>query len=149
MELQLRPLDRNALRFNQAAIIACLALGFVLNQPWLVAFVAAVMAIGTIWPGAGLFKSVYLSVLRPRGWVKPDVVEDTANAHLFAQGVGALFLIASSVALFTGVTTLGWALAWIVIILAAVNLFFGFCVGCFVYYQLARLGVHIALPTWS
>ena len=142
-------LDRNALRFNQAVIIACLALGFVLNQPWLVAFVAVVMAIGTAWPGAGLFKNVYLSVLRPRGWVKPNVVEDTADAHLFTQGVGALFLIASSVALFAGVTALGWALAWIVIILAAVNLFFGFCVGCFMYYQLARRGVRIALPTWS
>ena len=30
-------------------------------------------------------------------------------------------------------------LAFVVIALAAVNLFFGFCAGCFVYFQLQRL----------
>jgi hypothetical protein len=30
---------------------------------------------------------------------------------------------------------------FIVVVLAAVNLFLGFCVGCFVYYQLNKLGV--------
>lgn len=149
MAANVTSLDRNALRFNQAAIITFLVLGFVFNQPWLVVFVAAVMVVGTIWPNAGLFKTVYQSAFRSRGWLKADIVEDTADAHLFAQGLGGLFLIASSLALFTGVTTLGWALAWVVIILAAVNLFFGFCVGCFMYYQLARFGVRIALPTWS
>ena len=33
------------------------------------------------------------------------------------------------------------ALAWLVIGLAALNLFVGFCAGCFVYYRLNRLGV--------
>ena len=33
----------------------------------------------------------------------------------------------------------GWALAIVVIVLAAINLIFGFCAGCFVYFQLARL----------
>ncbi|HMQ34233.1 MAG TPA: DUF4395 family protein [Chloroflexaceae bacterium] len=34
---------------------------------------------------------------------------------------------------------LGWALALMVVALAAINLIFGFCAGCFVYTQLARL----------
>lgn len=149
MAAQLRPLDRNALRFNQASIITLLVLAFVLNQPWLVAAVAAVMAVGTVWPAAALFKSIYQTVVRPRGWLRPDVAPDTADAHLFAQGVGALFLIAGSAALFSGAAVVGWALAWVVTILAAVNLFFGFCLGCFIYYQLARFGIRVALPTWS
>jgi hypothetical protein len=36
---------------------------------------------------------------------------------------------------------LGWSLVWLVIALAALNLFAGFCVGCAVYYWLARLNV--------
>jgi hypothetical protein len=32
-------------------------------------------------------------------------------------------------------------MAWVVVVLAALNLFLGFCAGCFVYYQLNRLGV--------
>jgi hypothetical protein len=144
-----RPLDRSELRFNQISIISLLVLAFVLNSVWLVAFVGLVMAVGTVWPRAGLFKRVYHAVIKPRGWLKPDVAEDTPAAHLFAQGVGALFLLASTVALLSGAGLVGWTLAWIVIILASVNLFLGFCVGCFVYYQLARFGIRVALPTWA
>jgi hypothetical protein len=35
----------------------------------------------------------------------------------------------------------GWSLAGVVALLAALNLFLGFCAGCFVYYQLNRLHV--------
>jgi hypothetical protein len=36
-----------------------------------------------------------------------------------------------------------------VVSLAAVNLFLGFCAGCFMYYQLARRGLRPNLPTWQ
>ena len=35
----------------------------------------------------------------------------------------------------------GWVLSWLVIVLAALNLFVGFCAGCAVYYWLHRLQV--------
>jgi hypothetical protein len=37
--------------------------------------------------------------------------------------------------------TVGWVLVWVLILLAGLNLFVGFCLGCFVYYQFSRLGV--------
>ena len=43
---------------------------------------------------------------------------------------------------------LGWLLVGVVIALAAVNLFLGFCLGCFMYYQLARRGIQADLPWW-
>ncbi|KPV48357.1 hypothetical protein SE17_38500 [Kouleothrix aurantiaca] len=131
--------DRTALRTNQAFIIALLAVAFVAAQPWLVAFVCAVMALGTALPQAALFQRIYRDVLRPAGLLKPDVHEEDPAPHRFAQGMGAAVLLAASVALFAGATTFGWGLAFVVIALAAVNLFFGFCAGCFVYFQLARL----------
>jgi DMSO reductase anchor subunit len=50
-------------------------------------------------------------------------------------------LLLASLSLWGGYTVLGWVLAWLVVVLAAVNLFFGFCAGCFAFYQLSRLGL--------
>ena len=134
--------DQTALKFNQASIIALTVLGFLLNQPLLVLFVGLVLATGTLFPGAALFKGVYRALFVPRGWLKPNLIADDPAPHRFAQGVGATFLLASSAALLVFRQPVpGWTLAWVVVVLAAVNLFFGFCAGCFVYYQLDRLGV--------
>lgn len=141
--------DQTALRVNQASIISLLIVAFLFDQWWLVAFVAAVMLVGTWWPGAGLFKLVYARLLRPAGLLKPDLQVDDPRPHLFAQGVGGVVLAVSTLALLAGLSVLGWALAGIVVVLAAVNLFFGFCVGCFLYFQLARRGIHLSLPGWQ
>ena len=63
--------DRSAIRFNQALIIAFLLIGFVMNAPWLVVFVAAVMALGTAMPQAALFQRIYLDILRPARLLRP------------------------------------------------------------------------------
>jgi Domain of unknown function (DUF4395) len=133
------PLDRTALRVNQASIIVLLAIAFIIDQPWLVVFVCAVMAIGTVFPRAALFQRLYRDVLRPARLLRPDLHDEDAAPHRFAQGLGAAFLLAASVALFSGAVALGWGLAFVVIALAAINLIFGFCAGCFVYFQIQRL----------
>jgi hypothetical protein len=121
----------------------------VLNQPWLVVFVAAVMWIGTLAPQAGLFKLVYQHVFKPLRIVRPAPKADDPRPHLFAQGVGALVLTISSIALLAGLALVGWALVGVVVALAAINLFLGFCMGCFMYYQLARRGIQAHLPWWQ
>ena len=73
--------------------------------------------------------------------MKPDVVDDNPEPHRFSQIVGFLFLTAGSVALYLGSSFLGWTLVWIVVALAALNAFGGFCVGCAMYYWFARLNV--------
>lgn len=138
----IKKVDTTAIKFNQGSIVGLTLLGFVLNQPYLVLFVGLVLAIGTIWPQAGLFKLVYQKLLKPAGLLKANIIDDDPAPHQFAQGVGALFLLASSsILLGLGNVTVGWVLAWIVIILASINLFFNFCAGCFVYYQLDRFGL--------
>lgn len=133
------PLDRTALRFNQGAIIALLVLAFLLDQPWLVAAVAAVMALGTAAPSLALFQRLYRDALRPAGLLKPDVHVEEAAPHRFAQGMGAGVLVLAALAFALGAPALGWGLALLVVVLAAVNLVFGFCAGCFVFYQVRRL----------
>ena len=141
MDTIARKVDQSALKVNQAFIIAFLILAFVLNTVWLVVFVAAVMLLGTAVPSLSLFKGFYGRVLKPAGLVRPNVITDNPEPHRFAQGFGGVVLVGAVIALFAGATPLGWALAGLVVMLAALNLFLGFCAGCFVYYQLNRLGV--------
>jgi len=136
----LQKVDHSALKTNQLFIIAFNILAFIFNLPILAAFVALVMGIGSAlkMPGFGF---IYKSILKPQGWMKPDVLDDNPEPHRFSQILGFVFMTAGSVALFLGSTVLGWALVWLVVALASLNAFGGFCVGCAMYYWLARLNV--------
>ena len=136
-----RKVDQSALKINQTFIIGLLILAFVLNSIWLVAFVAVVMLLGTAVPNLSLFKRIYQHLLKPAGLVKPNVIVDNPEPHRFAQGFGGVVVAIAVLALLVGATTIGWALTGLVVVLAALNLFLGFCAGCFVYYQLSKLGV--------
>jgi hypothetical protein len=131
--------DRTAQRFNQSMLIAGVVLAFVFDLIWIVPALALVLALGTIDGRLALFQRIYRDLLRPAGLLKPDLHAEDAAPHRFAQGLGASVLALAALALLSGATVLGWGLALLVGILAAVNLFFGFCLGCFMYLQLARL----------
>jgi hypothetical protein len=79
--------------------------------------------------------------LRRLGLLKPDLIPDNPEPHRFAQGLGALVLLGGVAAFLAGLPSLGWGLVWLVIALAALNLFGGFCAGCAVYYWFNRLGL--------
>ena len=136
-----RQVDQNALKSNQAFIIAFLLLAFISDFWPLVAFVALVMLAGTAVPRLALFQQIYRHVLRPLGLVEAQVIADNPEPHRFAQGMGGTVLAAATVAFLAGTAIAGWALVWMVVALAALNLFLGFCAGCFIYYQLNRVGV--------
>lgn len=136
--------DRNALRFNQGAIVLFTVIGFVLGAEagrWAVLAVAAVMLVGTAWAPLGLFIQVYRHVAVRLGLMRPNVVVEDPAPHRFAQGMGGSFLVLAFAALAAGAETLGWVLAWMVVALALVNILFGFCLGCFIYFQLGRAGI--------
>ncbi|HTP60140.1 MAG TPA: DUF4395 domain-containing protein [Spirochaetia bacterium] len=137
---RLGKVDHSSLRVTQGSIIVLLLFSFVLNSPWLVAVVAVLMLAGSAVSRPGFF-FIYLLLLRPAGIVKPDVLPDNPEPHRFAQGFGGVVAAVSALATLLGAAALGWALAWLVIALAALNLFAGFCVGCAVYYWLHRLQV--------
>lgn len=136
-----RKVDQTALRANQSFIISLLLLAFVLNSWPLVAFVGFVMLLGTAIPKMSLFKQLYRRLLLPSGLVKSDIINDNPEPHRFAQGFGGVVLALAVVSLLVGQSILGWALVWLVVILAGLNLFLGFCAGCFLYYQLNKLSV--------
>lgn len=141
MNIIKQTLDHSALKFNQISIITFTLLGFILNQPILPAFVAAVLIAGSVNKKIALFKLVYTHIIKTSGFLKPDLIEDSPAPHEFAQLLGGIVLSIGSILLYNNLSLAGWIFAWVVIILAAANLFFEFCAGCFVYYQLGKLGV--------
>lgn len=136
----LKKIDHSAMTVSQVAIIVLNITAFVLNQPWLAALVTAGMLLGAALgvPGFGF---VYQLALKPAGLVKPHILNDNPEPHRFAQGLGGVFMLGGTLALFGGLSLLGWGLVWMVAALAALNAFGGFCVGCFAYYWLTRIGV--------
>ena len=140
MNPNIKKIDKTSLKFNQACIVLFTALSFLLNTPWIAALVGIIMLLDTLIPGTGLFKLFYKNIIKPLKLLKPQIVEENSSPHRFAQGLGGSFLLLSFILLqYTGLIFLGWALSFIVIALAFINLTLDFCAGCFIYFQLQKL----------
>ena len=137
--------DHSALKVNQTGIVATVLVAFVgsLFSTFFLALIpllAIVLLLGTFVPRLALFKQVYFLVLKPRGIVKPQPVQDRPEPHNFAQGLGGVFLGIASL-LLVSVPIAGLALGLLVAVLAFVNLAFGYCLGCQIFFQLERRGL--------
>jgi hypothetical protein len=137
--------DHSALKVNQTGIVATVLVAFIGSALWrpllvLIPLLGVVLLLGTFAPQLALFKQIYFKVLKPRGIVKPRPVQDRPEPHNFAQGLGGVFLAVSSLFLLP-LPVIGLALALLVAVLAFVNLAFGYCLGCQIYYQLGRRGL--------
>lgn len=130
--------DLSALKFNQLTVVAVTAVALLARQPWLAALLGVAMLLGAVWPGQSAMKWLYRHVGLRLG-LRPNVVEESPEAHHFAQGVGGVFLLASALSGFAGLGVLSAVLGVIVIALALLNLTAHICVGCLMYFQYKML----------
>ncbi|AEB12840.1 DUF4395 domain-containing protein [Marinithermus hydrothermalis] len=130
--------DRNQLLFNQTLIVVGVLLSLLTGRAEGVYLLAALMASQHL----GLDFMVALK----RGLRIPArPVDEDPRPHRFARSVGAAFLIAAALAFSLGAPLVGWGLALVVALLAFINLAFGFCLGCFMYYQFRLLRHRLGL----
>jgi hypothetical protein len=152
MAAELQTIDHSALKVNQAGIVITVLVAFlgsfVFPPAWLlIPVLAIVLLLGTFAPGLALFKQLYFRVLKPAGIVKPRPVQDRPEPHNFAQGMGGVVLGIASLFLYLATPTYGLvaavgpALSLLVAVLAFVNLAFGYCLGCQIYFQLGKRGL--------
>jgi hypothetical protein len=137
--------DHSALKVNQTGIVTTVLVAFIGSAFFrpallLIPLLAIVLLLGTFAPQLALFKQFYFKVLKPRGIVTPHPVQDRPEPHNFAQGMGGVVLAIASV-LLVPLPVAGLALALLVAVLAFVNVAFGYCLGCQIYYQLGKAGV--------
>jgi uncharacterized membrane protein HdeD (DUF308 family) len=145
MYAALQTVDHSALKVNQTGIVATVLVAFAGSaffQPalLLIPLLAIVLLLGTVNPRLALFKQLYFRVLKPRGIVKPQPIQDRPEPHNFAQGMGGVVLALASV-LLLALPVAGLALSLLVAVLAFVNLAFGYCLGCQIYFQLGKRGL--------
>jgi hypothetical protein len=141
MSNTIRKLDQNALKTGQALTILLLVAGYVFNSWLLVAFVGLCQLLGTLNHPFAPFRLAYEYVVKPSGLVKPRIEADNPEPHRFSMLIGTIFNWTATIALWLNAATFAWILVAIVIILANVNFWLNFCVGCWFYYRLNRLGV--------
>jgi phosphate/sulfate permease len=124
-------IDARAPRFNQA-VVGILALAAVTVGPWwLLALLAAQLAIGLTLGRRWCLPCVaYFELVQPRFGEGP--LED-ARSPRFANIVGATFLTAASVSFAAGAGAAGTVLGTLVAALALLAAAAGLCVGCEAY----------------
>jgi len=142
MNQQILPyVDRSAIKVSQTITMLLLLTAFVLDSWALAALVAAANLLGAAVPSLSLFGQVYHHLLKPSGLVRPNLIPDYPEPHRFAQAVSGNMTALSALLVWMGLNSVGWLFSWIIIVLAALNVFVGFCAGCFMYYQFNRLGL--------
>ena len=141
-------IDARAPRFNQATIGLLSAVAVVMGWWWLLALLAAQLAIGvTLGRRFCLPCLAYFELVQPR--VGEGRLED-ARPPRFANLVGALFLSGATACYAAGFPLAGAVLGSLVAILALLAAATGFCTGCEVYklgsFLLGRPFVSCPLP---
>ena len=88
-------------------------------------------------PRFSVFGQLFQKVIRPALRIGEGKKEAVAP-HRFAEAIGAVFLIAASIALALGASLVGSFLTLAVAALAALNWLAGICVGCQMYLLFQR-----------
>lgn len=133
--------DQSGLKVGQALTIVILLLAFVLDAWLLVAFVALAQLMAALNMPFAPYRLAYVRIAKPLGLIKPNPMPDHPEPHRFASLVGSIFNGVAFLAALAAAPALGWVLVWIVIVLANLNFWLNFCLGCWMYYQFNRLGV--------
>lgn len=124
-------IDRNGPRTNQAWVGLMTAAALATGAWWLVAIVAAQLAIGLTlgrrWCVPCVF---YFVVLQPR--LGEGELED-ARAPRFANMIAVTLTGAATLLFALDVTGVAWALTGVVAAVALFSAVSGFCVGCWIY----------------
>ena len=130
--------DRSAQRFTQITLITLLAIGFIAGSSMSLMIAAVMLGMTLIAPSYAPQLVTYRALVRANVLHTERVSEDPAP-HRFAQQVGFGVLIIGVVATSLGALTVARGAGLLVLTLALINVTTGFCAGCFMYAQLARL----------
>ena len=130
--------DRSALRFGQISLIIVLVLGYLFNLPYAI-YVGALMLLSALVFSSWAPQLMLYRWFVRNNWTTTAIYDEDPAPHRFAQQMGFGVLVIGTVAAILGSAMIAWAATLVVIALALLNVTTGFCAGCFVYAQIAKL----------
>ncbi len=133
--LELPTFDVTARKVHQWAMVALVAIGFLLGGPpavVLLALAGAVMLAGRFWWPADIFRQVTWRFLEPAGLLRRREVHEDHETRRIARVIGgAAWLLAASL-LLLHLPVVAWVVAFAIAIMVALDAAADFCVLCFV-----------------
>jgi hypothetical protein len=135
------PVDEVSARLVAGGVVLMCLATVVFDRPWLTVaiaygFAARVLSGPTLSP-LGLLVT---RIVRPRLGIAPRPVPGPPKR--FAQGMGLVFSIVALVLVFAaGEPAAGYAVLGVLAAAAALESFFGLCLGCWLFAALMRLGI--------
>ncbi len=140
-ETKVTLIDQNQIKFNMAMTASLLIIGYLLNS-WIPVAVAIVCQFsGAMGLTFAPYRIIYTRIVVPIGIMKPNKIPDNHAPHHFAALVGGLFDLIGVILILVGMSVTGWIFIGIVFLLSILNLFLGFCAGCFMYYTFNKLSI--------
>lgn len=109
------------------------------NQALLMVLAGIFLLSGTIRT-ISPFSLLYRWVINPMGIIKSDYRLDNIQPHKFGQLVGVMTIVLALALMQLGYGYAGWFVVAILTALTSIS-YAGWCIGCFMYYQLNRLGL--------
>jgi hypothetical protein len=127
--------DSTARKVHQWAMVALVAIAFLLPDAGSVAVLAAaaaVMLIGNFWLPADVFRQLTWRVLEPRGILRRCETHADIESRRVARVIGGLVWLASALLVLLHVPVLPWLLAFGIAVMVALDAAGDFCLYCFV-----------------
>lgn len=122
-------------RTNQLGIIALFLLGLFLQQPWVIVVLWVLQAASLTF---GLKGNLFVQLVKPLLANKISGTRtEAAELQRFNNSIAVILLTASVLCFAIGWTIAGYILAGFVAAAALVAVC-GYCIGCFLYYQLKK-----------
>jgi hypothetical protein len=136
--------DVTARRIHQWALLAMLAIGFVIGEPGgavLVAIAAAIQLFGRFWWPADMVRQFVWRVLEPAGILqRVDAPEDRQTRRIARLVAGVVWFVAAAL-IANGFAVVGWVLVGAVALLMVLDAAVSFCALCFVFGHLEVRGL--------
>lgn len=132
--------DHAEIKMGQILTMAIAAAALALQMPVLLAVLGVTFLLSGTVRALSPFSWLYRGVVRPRGIIRSDYRLDNIQPHKFGQLVGALTVVAALGLIEAGYALAGWGVVVVLLVLTLVS-YAGWCIGCYLYYQLNRLGL--------
>jgi hypothetical protein len=134
------PVNEISARLVAGGVVLMSLAALVLDWDWLAVvlaygFVARVLTGPTLSP----LGQLVTRVVTPRLNVPPRHVPGPPKR--FAQGIGAAFTTTAAILALTGHDLAADVMLWVIVVFATLESGFGFCMGCWFFTRLIRLGV--------